>query len=104
MSRRLVEELGIECPLNFLYKFKYHAQYCAVGAEHEYCWVYYGHYDGPVDVNECEIAEWRYLDIASLESEVAASPENFTPWLKMEWAQIANSYLDTILQSLQVEG
>ncbi len=99
VSRRLVEELGIECPLKFLYKFKYHAQYGAVGAEHEYCWVYYGHYDGEVDVNEHEITAWRYLDIASLESEVAASPENFTPWLKMEWAQITNSYLDDILQS-----
>jgi isopentenyl-diphosphate delta-isomerase len=103
VSRRLVEELGIECPLKFLYKFKYHAQYGTVGAEHEYCWVYYGHYDGEVDVNESEIAEWRYLDIASLESEVAGSPENFTPWLKMEWAQITNCHLDTILQSPQAE-
>ncbi len=104
VSRRLVEELGIECPLTFLFKFKYHAQYGTVGAEHEYCWVYYGHYDGEVDVNEREIAEWRYLDIASLESEVAASPENFTPWLKMEWAQITNSYIDNILSGPQVEG
>ncbi len=104
VSRRLVEELGIECPLNFLYKFKYHAQYGTVGAEHEYCWVYYGHYDGEVDVNESEIAEWRYVDVASLESEIAGSPEKFTPWLKMEWAQITNSYLDTILQSPQAEG
>jgi isopentenyl-diphosphate delta-isomerase len=57
-----------------------------------------------VDVNEREIAEWRYLDIVSLESEVAASPENFTPWLKMEWAQITNSHIDNILSGPQVEG
>ena len=82
-----------------MYKFKYHAQYGAVGAEHEYCWVYYGHYDGSIDVNEREISEWRFVDIESLESEVAASPERFTPWLKMEWAQIANCYLDDILQA-----
>ena len=65
----------------------------------EDCWVYSGRYDGEVDVNETEIAEWRYIDIASLESEMASSPESFTPWLKMEWAQIANSHLDAILQS-----
>jgi len=99
VSRRLVEELGVVCPLNFMYKFKYHAQYGAVGAEHEYCWVYYGHYDGEIDVNEREISEWRFIDIASLEAELAASPENFTPWLKMEWAQICSSYIDEILQS-----
>ncbi len=99
VSRRLLQELGIECPLNYLYKFKYHAQYGVVGAEHEYCWVYSGRYDGEVDANETEIAEWRYIDIASLESEMASTPESFTPWLKMEWAQIANSHLDAILQS-----
>lgn len=99
VNRRLAQELGIECPLTFMYKFKYHAQYGAVGAEHEYCWVYYGHYDGGINVNEREISEWRFVDIESLENEVAASPESFTPWLKMEWAQITNSYLDDILQA-----
>jgi len=98
VSRRLAQELGIECPLHFLYKFKYHAQYGAVGAEHEYCWVYYGRYSGSVDVNEREISELRYVDAASMESELAASPESFTPWLKLEWAQITSSYLDAILQ------
>ncbi len=104
VSRRLVEELGIECPLHFLYKFKYHAQYGAVGAEHEYCWVYYGYYSGTVDVNEREIAEYRYVDAASLESEVADAPQSFTPWLKMEWAQITNSYLDAILEGSEANG
>jgi len=98
VSRRLAQELGIECDLEFLYKFKYHAQYGAVGAEHEYCWVYFGRYDGTLDVNEREIAEWRYVDIDTFESEVAASPERFTPWLKMEWAQIRNDHLDAILR------
>jgi isopentenyl-diphosphate delta-isomerase len=99
VNRRLVQELGIECSLTFLYKFKYHAQYGTVGAEHEYCWVYFGHYDGDIDVNEREISEWRLVDIASLETEVAAFPKRFTPWLKMEWAQISNNHLDEILQA-----
>ena len=99
VSRRLVQELGIECPLNFLYKFKYHAQYGAVGSEHEYCWVYYGRYDGEIDVNEREIAEWRHIEISALESEIATSPERFTPWLKMELAQLSSRYLDQILKN-----
>lgn len=99
VSRRLSQELGFECPLTFLYKFKYHAQYGAVGAEHEYCWVYYGRYGGPVNVNENEVADWRFVDIASLEAELAASPETFTPWLKMEWTEIANHFIDDVLES-----
>jgi len=97
VSRRLLQELGFECPLTFLYKFKYHAQYGTVGAEHEYCWVYYGRYDGAIDANENEVVQWRFIGIDSLEAELAASPASFTPWFKMEWAQIANNHLDAIL-------
>jgi isopentenyl-diphosphate Delta-isomerase len=99
VSRRLVQELGFECPLHFLYKFKYHAQYGTVGAEHEYCWVYYGHYNGRVDVNVNEIADWRFIDLDALEAEVSAHPERFTPWFKMEWMHIRNNFLDGIVEA-----
>ena len=61
--------------------------------------MYFGHYDGAIDVNEREISEWRFVDLASMDTEIASAPERFTPWLKMEWAQITNSHLDDILQS-----
>lgn len=96
-ARRLEQELGFECGLEFLYKFKYHAQYGAVGAEHEYCWVYYGRYDGPVDVNVKEIGDWRFMSVAALDAELEQAPERFTPWFKMEWAHIRNYFLDDIL-------
>ena len=95
--RRLKQELGFECPLTFLYKFKYHAQYGVVGAEHEYCWVYYGQYDGTVNPNMDEMADWRFVDIAALEIDLKSSPENYTPWLKMEWSEISNHYLEELL-------
>ena len=98
LSRRLAEELGIECLLHFLYKFKYHAQYGAVGAEHEYCWVYYGRYSGSIDVNDREISEIRYVPASMMDEEIASSPDSFTPWLKMEWSQITSRYLDNILE------
>ena len=97
LSRRLAEELGIACELHFLYKFKYHAQYGTVGAEHEYCWVYFGRYSGSVDVNDREISEIRYVPASTMDDEIASSPERFTPWLKMEWSQITSRYLDKLL-------
>ena len=39
VKRRLKEELGIECPVHYLYKFTYHAKYKDVGSEHELCHV-----------------------------------------------------------------
>ena len=103
-SRRLLEELGFDCPLEFLYKFKYQAQYGAIGAEHEYCWVYYGRYDGPVDVNVSEIADWRWVGIGELEAELEESPERFTPWFKMEWAHIQHNFLDALLRRTGTDG
>ena len=104
VSRRLEQELGFECPLEFLYKFKYHAQYSALGSEHEYCWVYYGRYDGPIDVNVNEIADWRYIGIDALESDLKAAPERFTPWFKMEWAHIRHNFLDALLRRTGTDG
>ena len=104
VSRRLVQELGFDCPLEFLYKFKYHAQYGAIGAEHEYCWVYYGRYDGPVDVNVNEIADWRFIGVEALEAELARAPDTFTPWFKMEWVHIKANYLDGMLASTGTDG
>lgn len=97
VSRRLLQELGFDCPLTFLYKFKYHAQYGAVGAEHEYCWVYHGRYSGAVNVNVNEIAECRFVAIDALEAELEAHPERFTPWFKMEWAEIRHNHFESIL-------
>jgi isopentenyl-diphosphate Delta-isomerase len=104
VSRRLVQELGFECPLEFLYKFRYHAQYGAIGAEHEYCWVYYGRYDGPVDVNVSEIVDWRFIGVHALEAELARAPESFTPWFKMEWVHIKTHFLDGMLASTGTDG
>lgn len=97
VQRRLNEELGIRTPLAYLYKFQYHAQYESVGSEREYCWVYYGRYEGDPDVNLNEIADWRYVSVDGLDAELAATPDDFTPWLKLEWAELKAAHLPTIL-------
>jgi isopentenyl-diphosphate delta-isomerase len=104
VSRRLIQELGFDCPLEFLYKFKYQAQYGALGAEHEYCWVYFGRYDGPVDANVNEIAALRFIRPADLEAELGADPDHFTPWFKMEWAHIRRNFLDSLLRRTGTDG
>jgi isopentenyl-diphosphate delta-isomerase len=104
VERRLLQELGFTCPLEFLYKFKYQAQYGTIGAEHEYCWVYYGKYDGPVDANVNEIAAWRHVGIADLERELGAAPDTFTPWFKMEWVHLRANHLDGMLAGTGTDG
>jgi isopentenyl-diphosphate delta-isomerase len=104
VTRRLTQELGFTCPLEYLYKFKYHAQFGAVGAEHELCSVYFGRYDGSVDVNVNEIAAWRFVGVEALEAELTAAPETFTPWFKMEWMHIRANYLNGMLAGTGTDG
>jgi len=104
VTRRLKQELGFTCPLTYLYKFKYQAQFGAVGAEHELCSVYYGRYGGPVDVNVTEIAAWRFVGVEALERELATQPETFTPWFKMEWVHIKANHLDGMLAGTGTDG
>ncbi len=104
VTRRLSQELGFTCPLEYLYKFKYHAQFGAVGAEHELCSVYFGRYDGPVDVNVSEIAAWRFVGVEALERELKGAPDTFTPWFKMEWVHIKANYLDGMLAGTGTDG
>ena len=96
-ERRLHEELGLNCPLQFLYKFKYHASYEDRGSEREFCWVFAGRCDDEPTVNVNEIAEWRYVGVADLDAALVDAPEQYTPWLKLEWAELKSRYLEDLL-------
>jgi isopentenyl-diphosphate delta-isomerase len=91
--RRLYQELRLRADLRFLYKFTYHATYEDLGAEHELCWVYAGTTSDEVRANANEIAACRFITPAALDAELAAAPERFTPWLKLEWNRIRRDFL-----------
>lgn len=95
--RRVAEELALAAELRFLYKFEYQAAYGEVGAEHELCWVFAGFTDGAPRANAEEIAAWRYVAPADLTAEIAARPAAFTPWLRLEWAEITAQHLAPLM-------
>lgn len=92
VHRRLEQELGFSAELEYLYKFIYQAQFEDKGTEHELCYVWIGRYSGDVKVNKNEIANWRYIDPEELERELKNTPDQFTPWMKMEWETIKRDY------------
>ena len=94
--RRLREELGVNARLSFLYRFEYHARFGEAGSEHEMCSVYAARSDAPVSVNPNEISACRPVAPDTLDAELAAHPERYTPWLKMEWPRIRAAHWDTV--------
>jgi isopentenyl-diphosphate delta-isomerase len=96
VNRRLAEELTIQCPIHFLYKFTYQENFGNVGSEHELCYVYVGLFDGEIKADPNEVAEYKFLSPEKLDREIKTSSENFTPWMQMEWNTILDSYTSDI--------
>ena len=95
--RRLGEELGIGCPLQFLFKFEYQAQFDANGSEHELCSVFAGTCTDPLKINRSEILAWRWVRPEALQAQLASQEaRQFTPWFKMEWARIWSDHRDVV--------
>ena len=53
-------------------------------------------YDGDLSVNKTEIADWQYIDGKKLSTAIEEHPEQYTPWLKMEWAEMRKNYVNLI--------
>jgi isopentenyl-diphosphate Delta-isomerase len=95
--RRLYEELGLRCPLHFLFKFQYQAQFDETGAEHELCSVFIGRSTGAVRINADEIFAWRWISPEALQREIAEGGGNFTPWFKIEWDRVWRDHRAQVL-------
>ena len=96
--RRLKEELNVHCKLTYLYTFRYQAPFEDIGSENEMCAVFVGRSNQEVSVNANEIAEWKYVDQDALTADIAAKPEKYTPWFKMEWERLTTEFADQLLK------
>jgi isopentenyl-diphosphate delta-isomerase len=97
-QRRLAEELGMRCALQFLFKFQYHAQFDATGAEHELCSVFIGQCDQPPKINRDEIFDWRWVSPHVLQAHMSSADGSlYTPWFMLEWARIWQEHRASVL-------
>ena len=89
-QRRLHEELGISCPLHFLFKFQYQAQFDATRRRtRALLRVYRTLRARRLRSIHDEIRDWRWISPEALQREIAArAAENFTPWFMLEWVRI----------------
>ncbi|MCU9848073.1 isopentenyl-diphosphate Delta-isomerase [Defluviimonas sp. WL0024] len=89
-SRRLREELGIEgvAPI-FADQVEYRADVGGGMTEHEVVDIFTARAPKGLTVtpNRDEVMEVRWITLADLVAEVAASPDRFTPWLRIYLAE-----------------
>ena len=77
---RLMEELGVTCPLREIGSFIYFHRFRDTLYEYEYDHVRLGRCSGPFAPDPEEIAELRWVTPIQLADELRSAPEQFAPW------------------------
>jgi isopentenyl-diphosphate delta-isomerase len=82
-ERRMPEELGISCKLDYLFKFEYHVPYKDVGSENEICGTMIGVIDESTKFSliKDEIDEIKWISAHELLVELKNSPKIYCPWM-----------------------
>lgn len=73
-ERELEEELGLQCPLEFLWKFQ-----AGPSTANEHTALYRTTTDATPEVNRDEIAECRFLTLDEIRRQMERAPEQFAP-------------------------
>ena len=82
-DRRLKEEMGFTTPLKELYRFIYQAEMDEIWGEHELDVVFEGVYDGTINLNPNEAADFKWITTEDLKEDIKIKPNIYTPWFKM---------------------
>ena len=92
-ERRLPEELGISCKLEYMFKFAYHVPYRTIGSENEICGTLIGKINAntKLDPVEGEITDSRWITPKELLQEIQSTPRNFCPWMLIAVYLMSNS-------------
>ncbi|MBI2008686.1 isopentenyl-diphosphate Delta-isomerase, partial [Candidatus Amesbacteria bacterium] len=82
-TRRIREEMGFDVALRELFRFIYQTEYDDIWGENEYDVIFEGVYQGSVNPNPEEAAEWKWIPINELLLEIKQNPDVYTPWFKV---------------------
>lgn len=95
--RRLQEEMGIACELNFVFSFIYHAVIQDDLVENEYDHVFFGVTDALPIPDHDEVSSFKYITMARLATDLKENPGNYTRWIAICFDEVMAHY-----QQLQI--
>ena len=87
-ERRLLEEMGLQCPMHEVFTFIYKAPVGLGLVEHEYDHVFFGQCDDTPVINTEEVASWKYMSLDDIAEDMKAHPECYTEWFKISFDEI----------------
>ncbi len=92
-ERRMPEELGIKCKLDYLFKFEYHVPYKDVGSENEICGTLIGIIDANtrLELVKDEISAVKWISASDLVRELENNTLIYCPWMLIALALLDSS-------------
>jgi isopentenyl-diphosphate delta-isomerase len=93
-SRRLEEELGVVCPLQFLFVTHYRAEVGKGLVEDEMVHLFNGLYNGAVRPDESEVLDYGWFSPQFLVADVGQHPEKYTYWFRQYVFRHADAIFD----------
>lgn len=82
-SRRLEEEMGMNCKLSYGFNFTYEASFSNHLTENEIDHVYFGYTDDLPVINNTEVAAFKFISLPDLLLDLKQNPDIYTAWLKI---------------------
>ncbi|HET6245626.1 MAG: isopentenyl-diphosphate Delta-isomerase [Bacteroidetes bacterium] len=92
IQRRLNEEMGMGCSLEFKFSFIYKIQFENGLIEHEFDHVYFGKSDALPKPDLSEAKAYKYISLQKLKEEIESNPEHFSAWLKICLEKVIENY------------
>jgi len=80
--RRLEEEMGFTCPLEWLGLVRYHASFENGLSESEIVHVFRGRYDGPLTPDPKEAEGYQWCTLERIRSDIETGPDRFSVWFQ----------------------
>lgn len=88
--RRLQEEMGFVTDLTETTSFIYKAPFDNGLTEHEFDHVLVGRFEGSPEINEQEVASWKWMLLDEVREDIKINPEEYTAWFKIIFEKFYN--------------
>ena len=97
-ERRMPEEIGIVCKMNYMNKFEYHVPYKDIGSENEICGTLIGTIDSfdESSMIKDEISEIKWINPDELKNELEQNRDTYCPWMVIALYFLADSDSNTL--------
>jgi isopentenyl-diphosphate delta-isomerase len=88
IHRRLKEEMGFDCELQYAFNFHYNVAFNNGLTENELDHVYIGYFNGNPIPNPMEVCEWKWASIDNLRKDILLNEDIYTYWFKIAFERL----------------